>query len=279
MARLFLVDGNSYIYRAFFAIRNLKTSYGFPTNAIYGFTSMLLKLLREEKPEYAAVAFDLPAPTFRHKIFSDYKANRPPMPDDLREQFPLMREIISALGITASEGEGYEADDIIATIAKKNAGPGLDVFILSQDKDCLQLVGKNVTVLRENKSVVKYDEETVRASLGVEPGELVDVMALCGDASDNIPGVQGIGMKTAVKLIQRFGSVEGVISGVDGIENEKLRGCLRNVSGRLLLNKELIRLDADVPIETSLEKLRLKTPRKEKAEEIFIKLEFKKLKV
>lgn len=273
---LYLIDGNSYVYRSFFAIKGLKNSAGVPTNAVYGFASTLLKILAEEKPGYIAVAFDMPAPTFRHEMYPGYKANRPSMPDELREQFPVIKEMVSAFNVSMFEMAGYEADDIIATLAKKFERES-EVSVLSQDKDCLQIISPGIRVIRENKTRRIYDEESVRAEYGVGPAQLADVMALCGDASDNVKGVPGVGVKTAAGLIRRFGSVEALVSDADSVDSPKLRGDIRLYSGKILVNKKLVSLDINVPVKAGIDKLRTAPPSADRIRDLFLRMEFKKL--
>ncbi len=276
LRKLYLIDGNSYVYRSFYAIRDLKNSSGLPTNAVYGFASMLFKLLIEEKPDCMAVAFDLPFPTFRHKLYPEYKAHRPPMPEELRGQFPVIKEMVSYFNVRPFELEGYEADDIIATLAKKFEHAAA-VSVLSQDKDCLQLVSPGTRVLRENKTRQIFDEESVKRVYGVEPGQFADCLALCGDSADNITGLAGVGWKTAAKLIRRFGRIEDLIAGADGIESEKLRENVKMSAGKLLLNKRLVLLDRNVPVTAEIYALRTGVVMREKLRELFLRLEFKKL--
>jgi len=207
---LYLVDGTSQLYRAYFAIHGLTTADGRPTNAIYGFTTMLRKLVRDERPDYLGVAFDLPGPVFRHELYPDYKANRPPAPDDLREQIPYAKQVCDVLGIATLEGEGYEADDLIATWVAKARAEGFDVVVVASDKDLLQLVGEGVIVLNPAKEV-RLDVEGVRSSFGVPPHRVRDVLGLMGDAVDNVPGVPGVGRKTALGLVETYGEIENVI--------------------------------------------------------------------
>ena len=195
--RLFLVDGSSYIYRAFYAIAHLSNSKGLPTNAVFGFTQMLLKVLKEHRPDYLAVVFDSKAPTFRSKIYKEYKANRPTMPQGLIPQIPYIRKIVEGYGIAALEMEGYEADDLIGTVAKK-LEPEADVVIITGDKDILQLVSSRIHVYDTMKER-KIGVQEVIERFGVRPEQVVEVMGLAGDAIDNIPGVPGIGEKTAVE--------------------------------------------------------------------------------
>jgi len=208
---LYLVDGANFVYRAYYAIRSLSNSKGFPTNALYGFANMLLKLLREEKPDYIAICFDRPEPTFRDEMYAEYKANRKAPPDDLVQQFPYVTPLTEALGLPIVEKPGYEADDVIGTLAEKFASDDLRVVIVSGDKDLMQLVGKNVSILDEMKSL-RIGPEEVRDKFGVGPEQVVDVLALMGDSSDNIPGVSGVGPKTAKRLVAEYGSMEEVLA-------------------------------------------------------------------
>ncbi|MCK4261868.1 hypothetical protein KAX00_02050 [bacterium] len=275
--RLFLIDGSSYAYRAFYAIKNLGTSKGKPTNAVYGFTRLLMKLVREERPDYLAVAFDLPAPTFRHKEFAEYKAQRPEMPDDLQSQIPLIKEVISAFNIPLFELEGYEADDILATLARRAEKEGMDVFILTPDKDILQIVGDSIKVLSFHKEGLIYDEDKVRERFGVRPQEMPDLMSLMGDSSDNIPGVPGIGEKTAAKLIQEFESLESVLNNLERIPNKKQRESLKKFSEQAELSKRLATIDEKVPLSVDFQQLRSGEANRERLAEIFRELEFRKL--
>ncbi len=237
---------------------------------------MLMKLCREQNPEYMAAAFDLPAPTFRHKMFPEYKANRPEMPEALQKQIPVIKEIVSALQIQMFEVEGYEADDILGTVAKLAGKEGLSVYILTRDKDCLQLIDSNIKVLKEEDSTI-YDVEKIKSRFGVKSSQLIDVMALSGDASDNIPGVPGIGQKTAIKLIQEFGSLENVLSNIEKVENLRIREKLKNFSDIASLSKELVTINCNVPVSIDFEAMKVKEPDSEKLKEIFTRLEFKKL--
>lgn len=207
---LYLIDGTSQIFRAFFAIRGLTNASGFPTNAVFGFTSMLRKLINDEKPEYIGVAFDLEGPTFRHERFADYKAQRPPVPEDLLAQVPLVKEVCEGFRIPLLELEGYEADDLIATYARMAREEGYDVVVVASDKDLLQLVGDGVTVLNPSKDL-RLDPAGVVENFGVPPARVRDVLGLMGDAVDNIPGVPGVGQKTALTLVNLYGDVEAIV--------------------------------------------------------------------
>jgi len=207
---LFLIDGTNYIYRAFYAIRGLSNSRGFPTNAIYGFTNMLMKLCHDWGPDYIAVVFDAKGPTFRHKAYDQYKANRRAMPDELRPQIPHIKDIVRGFSMKVIEEQGVEADDIIGTLAKRCEQAGVKVIIASGDKDFMQLVSANILMMDTMKNI-SYDVEGVRKRFGVGPDRVIDILGLAGDTSDNVPGVPGVGEKTALKLVQEFGSLEGVL--------------------------------------------------------------------
>jgi DNA polymerase-1 len=210
MPTLYLIDGNSYIYRAFYAIKRLSTSKGFPTNAIFGFTNMILKVLREKEPDYFSVVFDSPVPTERHRTYEAYKAHRPPMPDDLRPQIQPIKEVITAFRIPNVEIEGYEADDVLGTIAKKAEKKGVDVYIITADKDINQIVSPKIKTYDTMRDKVTAEDDIVER-FGVKPSRFPEIMALTGDASDNIPGVRGIGEKTAVSLLKEFGMAALII--------------------------------------------------------------------
>ncbi|HDQ04911.1 MAG TPA: DNA polymerase I, partial [Deltaproteobacteria bacterium] len=207
---LALVDGSNYLYRAFYAIPALTNSKGFPTNAIYGFTNMLLKLLRDIKPDYIVIAFDVKGPTTRHEEFTDYKATRKPMPDDLSPQIPFIKDIIRGFSIPVIEKQGTEADDIIGVLSVQASKKGWRTVIVSGDKDLMQLVDENVTMVDTMKDKT-YDIAAVKERFGVAPDKVVEILGLMGDTSDNIPGVPGVGPKTAQRLIEEYGSLEAVI--------------------------------------------------------------------
>jgi len=274
--RLFLIDGSSYIYRAFFAIPHLSNSKGFPTNAIYGFTNMLLKVVREQEPEYLAIAFDAPGPTFRHEVFGEYKANRPAMPENLRPQIPFIKEIVSALQIPALEIEGYEADDLIGSLAKKLESEGMNTVIVSGDKDLMQLITPQVVMYDPMKDKT-FEIPEVKERFGVPPDKVVEVMGLCGDTSDNIPGVPGIGEKTAARLIEQFGSIEELLKNLEKVKSPTLRASLGHYADQARLSRELATLDTQVPLAWDLEKLKPGMPDREKLHKIFKEMEFSKL--
>lgn len=248
---LYLIDGNSYVYRAFFAIRGLTNSKGLPTNAVFGFTNMLMKILREKKPEGIAVIFDSPVPTERHRIYEAYKAQRPETPSDLVLQLPHIRRMIGAFCIPAIEMPGYEADDIIGTIAKAAAEDGHNVYIVTADKDMLQLVGDHIKVYDPMKDRL-LDADYVIEKFGVGPGRVTEFMALTGDASDNIPGIKGIGEKTARELLTTFASLDDLLEHPDRIKKEKLRNLVAEHSELALLSKKLATIDTAVPVEMDM---------------------------
>lgn len=274
--RVHLIDGSSYIYRAFYAIRELKTSQGVPTNAAYGFSTMLLKVLREMKPEFLAVVLDARGPTFRHLAYEHYKANRPEMPESLRPQIPWIHDIVKALGIPLLEKEGYEADDIMGSLVRKLGAQGVEVVLISGDKDLLQLIRPGVVMVDTLHERV-FDREAVLARYGVEPHLLPDLFGLMGDSSDNIPGVPGIGEKRAKEILQRFGSLEQVLSRLEEVTPPRTRDALSRFRDQALLSKRLATIDTTLELDLSLEDLRHGPPDVERLRGIFKSLEFHKL--
>jgi DNA polymerase-1 len=252
--RFYIIDSHGQLYASYYAIRELTSPTGEPTNATYGFVATLLKILREEKPDYLAACFDLPGPTHRHELFEEYKAQRKPMPTDLIVQIERVREILGLMGIPQVESPGFEADDCIATLARQARAAGMEVVICSRDKDLEQLVGPGVTML-DTKTFERLDAEGIMKRRGVRPEQMQDVLALMGDASDNIPGVPGIGDKTAVKLVAQYGSLEGVLAHAAEIKG-KLGERLRQHKEDALRSHELVRLEADVPLAVDLEACR-----------------------
>ncbi|MGA2774556.1 MAG: DNA polymerase I [Candidatus Omnitrophota bacterium] len=276
--RLYLIDATAFCYRAFYALPGLTTSSGQPTNAVYGFLNILNKVLKEKKPQYLAVCFDVSRKTFRSKKFAEYKIQRQPMPDDLISQIPLIKELVSAYGLPLFEKEGFEADDIIATLAKSAKAEGLLVTIVSNDKDILQLVDDKVEVFSPYKDTgVIYDIEKVRERFDVSPGQIADIIALMGDSVDNIPGVKGVGEKTASSLIAQFGSVEKLLEHPEKIKQDKLKSLILENIEMIKLNRELAVLYADVDIEFSLDKIKIGRPDTKALYRIFKALEFRKL--
>lgn len=273
--RLFLIDGNSFCYRAHYAVRPLSNSKGQPTNAIYGFVTMLGKLIKDNSPDMLAVAFDLKGPTFRHKKFEEYKIHRKPMPDELVSQMPYIKKIVAAYNIPVFEKEGFEADDLLATIAKRAEKAGIDTFIATGDKDALQLVNDHIKVYNTNKEGLIFDAGKVKEVFGVGPDRMTDIMALMGDSTDNIPGVRGIGEKTAIELINEFGSLESLLKNIDNVKGEAKKKALRENERMAVLSKELAIVDTAVPIDIDFKDLALKEPDQPKLLELFRELEFK----
>jgi len=277
--KLVLIDANGLVYRAFFALPYFTTTAGRPTNAVYGFTNMLLKILDEEQPPYAAAAYDKAAPTFRHAAYRDYKATRQRMPDDLRPQLATSKEILEALAIPIFEVEGYEADDVLGTIARRAAAEGFEVLIVTGDLDVLQLVQPNIRVMVTSRGISEttvYDLARVRERFGFEPPQLPDYKGLKGDATDNIPGVPGIGEKTASQLVAQFGSVEALLEHLDRVA-PKLQQTLRGHAEQILQSKHLATIVTDVPVEVSWEALRRRPPDRQRLQALFADLEFRSL--
>jgi DNA polymerase-1 len=273
--RLYLIDGSSYIFRAFYAIGHLSNSKGLPTNAIYGFTQMLLKVLKDHRPDYFVVVLDSKAPTFRSQVYQEYKANRPAMPEGLAPQIPYIKKIMEAYRIAALEMEGYEADDVIGTIAKKLESEA-DVVIITGDKDILQLVSDRVEVYDTMKEK-RFGVDEVIQRFGVPPDQVVEVMGLAGDAIDNIPGVPGIGEKTATELIKAFGSIENLLAHLDQVPKKKLRENLQCYGEQARLSRQLATIHTDVPIQYQMKDFSFSPPDLKSLREIFKELEFNKL--
>jgi DNA polymerase-1 len=256
---VYLIDGNSYAYRAFYAIKELSTSRGFSTNAIYGFTNMLLKIIRGKKPDGIVVSFDSPAPTKRHTIFEEYKAHRPRTPHDLVEQMPHIKKLISAFHIKILEMSGYEADDIIGTVAKRLTSEGISVLIVTADKDMLQLVNGDIKIYDPVKDKI-LDEEYIKDKFGVGPERVTEFMALRGDPVDNIPGIKGIGEKTAKELLSGVSSLEELLGNTNLIKKERLRKLIAENTDMVRLSQTLATIDISVPLDFQLEEIRLKEP-------------------
>ncbi|NTW07482.1 MAG: DNA polymerase I, partial [Syntrophaceae bacterium] len=271
-----LIDGNNYIYRAFYAIPQLTNSRGFPTNAIYGFTNMLLKLLRDLQPDYIVVAFDLKGATLRHEEFADYKANRKPMPDDLIPQIPFIKDVVRGLSVTILEKQGIEADDIIGTLTAKASGLGWKTILVSGDKDLMQLIDENVTMIDTMKDKT-YDVAAVKERFGVNPDKVTEILGLMGDTSDNIPGVPGIGPKTAQRLIEEYGSVEEVIRNTENLRNVKLRESFRKNAEQARMSRQLALIRKDIEIDFDLNDAERKEPDKETLLRLFSEFEFSSL--
>jgi len=279
--RLLLLDGHSLAYRAFYAlpVENFSTTSGQPTNAVYGFTSMLINALRDEKPTHVAVAFDVSRQTFRTEQFAEYKANRASTPEEFRGQVDLIRDVLSALGIRWLEQEGYEADDIIATLATRAEAEGLQVLVITGDRDTFQLVTPRVTVLYPRKGVsdlARMTPEAVEEKYGLTPGQYPDFAALRGDPSDNLPGIPGVGEKTATKWIHEYGSLEGLVDHVDSVRG-KVGDALRAALPQVLVNRSLTELVRDVPVDVDLADLERRPWDREPIHEVFDALQFRVL--
>ncbi len=273
--KVYLIDGSSYIYRAYHALTPLSNSKGMPTQAIYGVTNMLLKILREKNPEYMAVIWDAKGPTFRHKESPDYKANRPPMPDDLSRQIPFIKKIVDALGIASLEREGYEADDIIATLCKK-LPQEVEIVIVSGDKDLQQLLCERIVMWDSMRNRI-ITEADIRKRYGLAPSRLREVMALTGDKIDNVAGVPGIGEKTALKLLRQFGSLDNLLRHLEEVKPERIKKNLLAFKEQVWLNLRLVSLEENVPLEISLSDLRLRPQKRETLRGLFEELDFNKL--
>lgn len=276
---LLIIDGSSLLYRAFYAIPSLTDSQGRPTNAVYGFLNMLLKLYEQLEPHYVAVAFDKDKHTFRNDLYDGYKATRKPAPDDLRPQFPLIREVLECLGIHVLELEGYEGDDIIGTVARQMEAKDFHIDIVTGDRDALQLVDENVTVHLTKKGITNMlavTPDVMAAEYGYAPSQVVDMKALMGDTADNIPGVPGVGEKTAAKLIAQFQHVETLYDRIGEVKGKKLQEKLADNKDKAFLSKELATICCSVPIEYSLDMF-LPQPRKEDVSALFRSLGFKNM--
>ena len=277
--RLILIDGHSLAYRAFFALpEDMKTSQGELTNAVFGFTSMLLNVLRDEQPTHVAVTFDK-GRTFRHDIYPEYKAHRAKMPDEMRSQMARVRQVVEALGIPVFEQEGYEADDLLGTLARQAGEQGVDTLIVTGDRDLLQLVDERTHVLtsrRRFSDTVVYDADGVERRYGLAPAQLVDLKALMGDQSDNIPGVRGVGEKTATKLLQQYGSLEEIYAHLDEVQT-RFRNKLAEGRDMAFLSRRLGSIARDVPVQLDLDACRARSFDRESVLALFRELEFRSL--
>jgi DNA polymerase I len=277
--RLFLIDGMANVFRSYYAVRGLSTSRGVPTNAVFGFAMMLRKLLTNHKPDYIGVALDCKEKTFRHDQYEKYKANRTDMPEDLVPQLAYIDRVCAAYRVPIIKLPGYEADDLMGTLAHQAADAGLQAVIVSSDKDLCQLVrDPDITLLREDKAgEVWFDEAGVKARLGVLPSQVVDWLGLMGDPSDNIPGAPGIGEKGAVGLIEQFGSIEGALAGWEEVKKKTYRESLRDNAEIIRLSRELARIETNAPVTLDLASLIAEEPDREAAYQLFTELEFNQL--
>src|SRR5882757_7729531 len=281
--KLFLVDAMAHIYRAFFAPmpQRLTGPGGVPTNVPYLFGNILKRLIKDYQPDYIGIVFDPPGATFRDKLFEKYKAQRQPMPEEMRVQLPFVRRLCEAMRLPMLEIKGYEADDVIGTMAVKAGKHNLEVLIVSNDKDMMQLVGQNVRTLRTGSGGLKgdiiVDEKKVEEILGVPPGKVVDYMALLGDTIDNIPGAKGIGEKGAAELIKKYGSVENALDHADEVPNKRYREALQQQREQVLMSKQLAEIAKDAPIEVKLAELELRPPNGAALAELYRELGFSSL--
>ena len=271
---LYLIDGSSYIFRAFFGVRQqLATSKGFPTNALYGFINMLQKVIREEKPDYLVVAFDSPDKTFRHKIYPNYKANRDAPPEELSRQFPYFEPLVTAYGLSSIRRPGFEADDIIGTLAIKGKQKGLEIVIVSGDKDMMQLISPHIYMLDTMKNKKFMDKEVIE-KFGVQANKVVEVMGLMGDSSDHIPGVAGVGPKTAAELILKFGSIEALYKRIDEVEKKNVKEKLERDKENAFMSRELVCIDTAMDLEFNADLMKLGKVDSAKLKKMFEEFEF-----
>lgn len=281
MKRLLILDGNSLLNRAFYAVPLLSNSEGTHTNAIYGFTNMLFKMREDIKPDFIVCTFDKKAPTFRHLEYEDYKAGRKKMPPELAEQFPIVKEMLKLFSITTYELDGFEADDIIGSLAKFAENEGIEVYIMTGDKDALQLASKDINVCITKKGVSEievYNYDRMLEEYGVTPAQFIDVKGLMGDKSDNIPGVPGVGEKTAFKLIKEYGSVESVLGNIDNISGKKLKENLTEYREQAIFSKKLATIMTNVPIDFDLEEIKSKDEySRDQLKALFTKLQMKSI--
>ena len=279
LKKLFIIDGYAILYRAHYAlIRNpLITSYGFHTSALFGFTNQLIKIIKDENPDYLVCAFDSKEKTFRHKIYSDYKANRPEMPEELQKQIPHLWELLDGMNIPVLRKPGYEADDIIGTVTESVLDKKIQSYIVSGDKDFMQLINDKIflyTPGKRNSAPDIYDKDGVIKKWGLPPEKIIDLLALMGDSSDNVPGVAGVGIKTAVKLLKEYDNIESVLDNASKISNKRVHNGLMNGRDKAFLSKELVTIIKDVDVDTNVENFLLKSFDQEALGKKFEELEF-----
>ena len=278
--KILLIDGHSILNRAFYGLPELTNAEGLHTNAIYGFLNILFRIVEEEKPDYLTVAFDLHAPTFRHEMYADYKGTRKGMPQELREQVPVMKDVLTAMGITIVSKEGYEADDLLGTLAKKSEAKGMDVTVLSGDRDLLQLASEHICIripkTRFGKTTIEdYFEKDVKEKYQLTPAQIIELKALMGDSSDNIPGLPGVGEKTATKILLEYGTVENAWEHVEELKPNKAKNAFLEHYDMAILSKKLATINIDSPIEYDWESARVGEFYTKEAYEYFKELEFK----
>ncbi len=274
--RLFLIDGSAYIYRAFHAVRGLSNSKGMPTNAVFGFTRMLIKLMQERAPQYVAMFFDAKGPTFRHALYSEYKANRPSMPEELVVQLPWIKKVTAGFNIPVVELAGYEADDLIGTYARLAEASGYEVVMVTGDKDFVQLVTPKTSIWDPMKDKV-IDMDAVASEFGLTPPQIIDMMGLSGDTADNVPGVPGIGPKTALALIQSYGSMQALYDRLDTLGKPKQRENLAAHKEQAFLSRQLVTIDTQAPVDFDSRAFRTEPPDQDVLADLFQELEFRQL--
>ena len=280
--KIVLIDGHSILNRAFYGLPDLTNSEGLHTNAVYGFLNILFRTLEEEQPQYLVVAFDVHAPTFRHQMYADYKGTRKPMPSELREQVPMLKEVLRAMDIELVEKAGYEADDILGTLAERCEKKGMEVTVVSGDRDILQLASDRIMIrmpktVRGKTTIENYHAKEVLERYQVEPKQIIELKALMGDTSDNIPGIPGVGEKTATKLIVEYGSIENAYVHVEEIRSNKAKESLKNNYDLAVMSKKLATIDTNAPVECDLEYAKIRNLYTEEAYEMFRRLDFKNL--
>ncbi len=278
--KLVLIDGNSIAYRAFFALPLLNNQKGIHTNAVYGFTMILMKILEEEKPSHILVAFDAGKTTFRHQTFTEYKGGRQKTPPELSEQFPFIRELLDSYGISRYELENYEADDIIGTYSRQAEKDGFEVKVISGDKDLTQLSSENITVCITKKGITDMEIYTpvhIQEKYGLTPGQIIDMKGLMGDSSDNIPGVPGVGEKTAIKLLKEFDTLEQLLSSIDKVNGNKLKEKLAEFTEQAKMSKQLATITTEAPVELEISEMEYEGYQKDKLVQLFKELEFQTL--
>jgi len=274
--KLFLIDGNSLLYRSYYAIQRLSTSQGFPTNAIYGFINTLRKIVEQEKPHYLGIVFDTGKPTIRHQMFKAYKAHRKPMPEDLIPQVPVLKKVIRAMNIPLFQYENYEADDVLGSLAQKAEAKRIPAVLVSTDKDLLQLVDEGTAVFNPAKELY-LDEAKVKEIFGVAPSQVIDVLSLWGDPSDNVPGVPGIGEKTSKQLINQFGSLENLLQRLSEVKNPRLREKIEQNRDQIELSRQLVTIEKNLDVPFNLDDLALSPPNTGELAALFQELEFTSL--
>ncbi len=280
--KIVLLDGHSILNRAFYGIPDLSNAEGLHTNAVYGFLNILFKILDEEQPQYLAVAFDLHAPTFRHKMYDQYKGTRKPMPQELREQVPVIQEVLAAMDIEIVTKEGYEADDILGTLGRKCEAEGMEVTIVSGDRDLLQLATDHILIripktVKRVTTIENYHTAEVLEKYSLLPKQIIDLKALMGDTADNIPGLPGVGEKTATKILLQYETLENAHAHFEEIKPNKAKEAMRDHYDLAELSKKLATIDTDAPVELDREKAALSNFYTPKAYEMFKRLEFKNL--